>query len=79
MDDDRPERDLARAAITAQNVNLITAVGSIVGVVLAIVAWWFLAWPRANDDPLLVFVLFLVLPYVGLIAGSRIALMLLRG
>lgn len=77
--DNRPERDLARAAITAENVNLVAGLGRIAGVVGALLIWWALVYPRFDEDPILTFVLFLVLPYVGLFVGGRVALMLLRG
>jgi hypothetical protein len=64
------QQDLARAAITVQNVNLLTLLGGVVGFVVG----GYIGWIYGGDLRLL---LVLVLPFVGLFLGSRLTLILM--
>lgn len=74
-----PTQHLAGAAMTAQTVNLVTWVGAALGLVLGFLAWAYLGFEMKVLDGLLLLVGFAGLPLGGMVVGSRVALILLRG
>lgn len=74
-----PQQGMAQSALQVQALMAKVVVGRIVGLVVGILAWFFLAGPLFIGNFLLIFVSLVVLAFVGLYVGQTLVLMAMAG
>lgn len=74
-----PQQGLAQGLLVVQGLWLKLVVGRLIGVIVGLAIWWFVAGPLFNGQFVPTVVTLIVLPFAGLLIGQTLVLQAIAG